>query len=132
MAKREFTFSVRRSSAIARILVLAILISCNACTTMRQIEEPVAVAQFVEVGDVVSVIDTDGRVSEFKVGKVNDSVLAGTAETGSFHSIEVEDIAEVKVARIDPVKSVLAGIGTVVVLPFYILGMLIVCSAGTC
>ncbi|MCZ6677751.1 MAG: hypothetical protein O7E52_10930 [Candidatus Poribacteria bacterium] len=78
MSKREFTFSVRRSSAIARILVLSMLVSCNACTTLRQIEEPAALAQFVEVGDVVSVIDTDGRASEFKVGKVDDSVLAGT------------------------------------------------------
>ena len=129
MSKREFTFSVRRSSAIARVLILVMLISCNACTTMRQIEEPTAVAQSVEVGDVVSVIDTDGRVSEFKVGKVNDSVLADTAEAGSFHSIEVEDIAEVKVARIDPGKSILTGVGTVVLLPFYLLGLMI-CAHG--
>ena len=78
MSKHDFTFSVRRSSAIARILVIAMLISCNACTTMRQIEEPAAVAQSIEVGDVVSVTRTDGRVSEFKVSKVDDSVLAGT------------------------------------------------------
>ncbi len=131
MSKHDLTFSVRRSSAIARILVLAMLISCNACTTMRQIEEPAAVAQFVEVGDEVSVIDRDGRISEFKVGKIDDSVLAGTAETGSFHSVEVEDIAEVKVARIDPGKPVLAGVGTVVLLPFYLLGLMI-CAGGTC
>ena len=121
---------------IKNLLIAALLLSSTGCiTTMRSLEENQIISDVVKQGDKVEIINTDGHISAFTVGKVTSVFIAGTSEAGSNVTVALADIETIKTEQIDGGKTTLAIVGGVVALPIIAAGVLLfgfACAAGGC
>ncbi len=108
-------------SIMNHLTILALLISTTGCMTLRPVESYEPLTDFVKVGDEVEVIEKDGHINRFTVGKLTDEFIAGNDEYGSHVSILLVDIETVSVEKINGVRTTLAIVGGTVVGTFVLL-----------
>ena len=97
------------------LTLLALLISTTGCMTLRPVESYEPLTDFVKVGDEVEVVELDGHVNRFTVGRLTDEFIAGKDNHGSHVSILLVDIETVSVEKINGVRTTLAIVGGTVV-----------------
>ena len=102
-------------SIINHLTVLALLISTTGCMTLRPLESYEPLTNFVKVGDEVEVIEIDGHINRFTVGKLTDEFIAGNDKYGSHVSILLVDIETVSVEKISGTRTTLVVVGGIVV-----------------
>ena len=108
--------------SINYLTVLAMLICSTGCMTMRPVDEDRALTDVIKVGDKVEVIEKDGYINKFTVGKITEQFIAGNDEIGSHKSIPLEKIETVSVEKINGGRTTLAVMGGIVALPIVLIG----------
>jgi len=117
------------------LLISALLISTTGCMTMRPLEATTALTNAIKVGDKVELIEKDGYINKFTVGKITEQFVAGTDERGSHVSIPLENVESVSVEKVDGGRTTLAVMGGIVAIPIVLFGagaMVAACAAGGC
>lgn len=104
------------------LLISVLLISSTGCMSMRPVEDPSALIDHVEVGDKVELIQKDGYINTFTVGKITDAFIAGSTDSGSHVSVLTQDIERVSVEKVDGGRTTLAVMGGIVAIPIILLG----------
>ena len=119
------------------LTLLALLISTTGCMTLRPVESYEPLTDFVKVGDKVELVELDGHINRFTVGRLTDEFIAGNDKYGSHVSILLVDIETVSVEKINGVRTTLAIVGGTVVGTFVLLvvgsfAYIVACYAGGC
>jgi hypothetical protein len=119
------------------LTLLALLISTTGCMTLRPVESYEPLTDFVKVGDEVEVVELDGHVNRFTVGRLTDEFIAGNDNHGSHVSILLVDIEMVSVEKISGTRTTLVVVGGIVVtiIVLYVVGAFVyavACVAGGC
>ena len=119
------------------LTLLALLISTTGCMTLRPVESYEPLTDFVKVGDEVEVVELDGHVNRFTVGRLTDEFIAGNDKYGSHVSILLVDIEMVSVEKISGTRTTLVVVGGIVVtiVVLYVVGAFVyavACVAGGC
>ncbi len=120
------------------LTLLALLISTTGCMTLRPVESYEPLTDFVKVGDEVELVEIDGHISRFTVGKLTDEFIAGNDKYGSHVSILLVDIETVSVEKISGTRTTLVIVGGVVVtiIVVYVVGAFVYLAAciftGSC
>jgi hypothetical protein len=101
-----------------RIIVLAAIISCTGCTTLRPIEgtsselqQRVIAGQLLKAGDRVEIVTTNQQTHRFTVTRIDAGLIEGKAE-----SIQVDQVVSVKRRQFSGVKTLalICGVALVV------------------
>ena len=113
------------------LTLLALLISTTGCMTLRPVESYEPLTDFVKVGDKVELVEIDGHISRFTVGKLTDEFIAGKDKYGSHVSILLVDIETVSVEKISGARTTLVIVGGVVVsiIVLYVVGAFVYIAA---
>ena len=119
------------------LTLLALLISTTGCMTLRPVESYEPLTDFVKVGDEVEVVELDGHVNRFTLGRLTDEYIAGKDNHGSHVSILLVDIEMVSVEKISGTRTTLVVVGGIVVtiVVRYVVGAFVyavACVAGGC
>lgn len=105
---------------IYRTLVCAIAsLTMLGCTSMRPIEAgPAGLSAQLEPGDHLIVYERSGRVVDMTLMEVGEAALHGRTvdEAALPVTVDIRDIERLEIEKIDPGKSVLAGVGAVIIL----------------
>jgi len=104
------------------LLISTLLISSTGCMSMRPVEDPSAFIDKVKVGDKVELIDKDGFINRFTVGKVTDQLIAGNSESGNRVSVPTAEIERLSVEKVDGGRTTLAVMGGIVAIPIILIG----------
>lgn len=104
---------------IYRILICALTsLSLLGCTTMRPMDAAsTELTTQLEPGDHIIVYERSGRVIDMTLTEIGDGMLHGHTDdpAASPVTVDIRDIERLEVEKIDPGKSVLAGVGTVII-----------------
>ncbi len=119
------------------LTLLALLISTTGCMTLRPVESYEPLTDFVKVGDEVELVELDGHINRFTVGRLTDEFIAGKDKYGSHVSILLVDIETVSVEKISGTRTTLVVVGGIVVtiIVLYVVGAFVyavACVAGGC
>ncbi len=120
------------------LTLLALLISTTGCMTLRPVESYEPLTDFVKVGDEVELVELDGHINRFTVGRLTDEFIAGKDNHGSHVSILLVDIEMVSVEKISGTRTTLVVVGGIVVtiIVLYVVGAFVYIAAciftGSC
>lgn len=120
------------------LTLFALLISTTGCMTLRPVESYEPLTDFVKVGDEVEVVEIDGHINRFTVGRLTDEFIAGNDKYGSHVSILLVDVETVSVERINGTRTTLVVVGGIVVtiIVLYVVGAFVYIAAciltGSC
>ena len=117
------------------ITVVALIISSSGCMTMRPLQNDISITEAIKVGDKVEIIERDGYINKFTVGKIHEQFVAGNDERGSHVSIPLEKIESVSIEKVDGGRTTLAVMGGIVAIPIILFGagaMVMACGSGAC
>ena len=76
----------------------------------------------IKVGDKVELIQKDGYINTFTVGKITERTISGNSEFGSLVMIGLDDIESIRVEKIHPGLTAAAVLGVVVAIPIVLIG----------
>ena len=101
-------------------LLLAASVLFSGCVTMKSVPVPTTgsstQAVVVKVGDKVEVQTRAGEKHAFTVTAVEPDTLVGKEQaTAQEIRVKFQDMASLHVAKVDPARTALAGVGTVVI-----------------
>jgi hypothetical protein len=116
-------------------ILISLLISSSGCMTMQTLDDDPALTEAIEVGDKVEIIEKDGYINEFTVGRITDQFIAGNDDIGSLVTIPLENIQSVSVEKVSAGRTTLAVLGGIVAIPILLVGagaMVMVCGSGSC
>lgn len=117
----------------SNLLLCGLFVMSAACTTIKPVYnvDQDSFASQLEPGDRVRLSYLDGRVREIDVTEVNETEIKGTIHKntqtepkGRAVVADWQDIHAVETVRISAIKTVGAGIGVIVAIPFLALGAL--------
>jgi len=116
--------------------LVALLISSSGCMTMRALSNDISITEAIKIGDKVEIIERDGYINKFTVGKIHEQFVAGNDENGSHVSIPLEKIESVSIEKVDGGRTTLAVMGGIVAIPIILFGaagvMALGCGSGFC
>lgn len=112
-----------------RILICALTsLALIGCTSMRPIGAgPADLVAELEPGDHLIIYERSGRIVDMTLTEIDGDLLHGqpTGPVAAPLTVDVGDIERIEVEKVDAGKTVLAGIGTVVlILPLAVLAAL--------
>ncbi|MFP6837705.1 MAG: hypothetical protein VB948_16545 [Pseudomonadales bacterium] len=116
-------------------ILFALLISSSGCMTMQPLADEPVLTEAIEVGDKVEIIEKDGYINEFTVGRITDQFIAGNDDIGSLVTIPLEKIQIVSVEKVSVGRTTLAVLGGIVAIPIFLVGagaMVMACGSGSC
>jgi len=113
-------------------LTLLVLFLSSGCMTMRPLDDDQALTEVIKTGDKVEVIEKDGHINEFTVGKITEQFIAGNDEIGSHVTIPLEKIETISVEKVHGGRTTLAVLGGIVAIPIILVGAVVVCGSGSC
>ena len=105
-------------SIIALLLGMSVLFS--GCVTMKSVPVPApgqsAEAVVVKVGDKVEVQTRTGEKYAFTITVIESDTLVGkTSSSAQEVRVKFQDMASLQVAKVDPARTALAGVGGIVI-----------------
>ena len=92
---------------LSNVIGLIVVMLVTGCTSMQALEAPIPLS--LKVGDLVEVVTNSGEQFKFTIGELNDTEM--TSEDGQ--EIAYEDISDIRVRRISPLKTAGAIVVTV-------------------
>ena len=112
-----------------RILICALTsLALIGCTSMRPIGAgPADLVAELEPGDHLIIYERSGRIVDMTLTEIDGDLLHGqpTGPVAAPLTVDIGDIERIEVEKVDAGKTVLAGIGTVVlILPLAVLAAL--------
>ena len=115
----NFTRKSRFRSLVALLTGVSVLFT--GCVSMQSVPLPVSgqptQTVAVKVGDKVQVQTKSGETFVFKVTAVESDTLVGKVDPlGKEVRVKYQDIASLKVERVDAARTSLAGVGTVLII----------------
>lgn len=114
MMKRVFIWS-----AIAALCL-------SGCTTMRTVDhQGFPLTDLVAVGNTYTFTKTSGSRIVMEVTEVTNSYVVGTRANGLGTTIEVNDLREIEVEKVEGGKTTLAVLGGIVIVPIAIVGVIV-------
>lgn len=113
-------------------LTLLVLFLSSGCMTMRPLDDDQALTEVIKTGDKVEVIEKDGHINKFTVGKITEQFIAGNDEIGSHVTIPLEKIESISVEKVHGGRTTLAVLGGIVAIPIILVGAVVVCGSGSC
>ncbi len=124
-------------SIVSYFTILTLLISSPGCMTLRPLESHEGLISFVKAGDKVEVIEKDGHINRFTVGRLTDEFIAGNDSYGSLVSIPLDNIETVSVEKVNGTRTTLVIVGGIVVgtIVLFVVGSffyIVACVAGGC
>ncbi len=103
-----------------RIFICALTsLALIGCTSMRPIGAgPADLVAELEPGDHLIIYERSGRIVDMTLTEIDDNLLHGqpTGPVAAPLTVDIGDIERIEVEKVDPGKTVLAGIGTVIVI----------------
>jgi hypothetical protein len=113
-------FSPLRSFRSIVALLLGMSVLCSGCVTMKSVPLPApgqsAQAIIVKVGDKVEVQTKTGEKYAFTVTAIEADMLVGKAPAPAQEvRVKFQDMASLRVAKVDPARTALAGVGGIVI-----------------
>ena len=105
-------------SIVALLLGMSVLFS--GCVTMKSVPVPApgqsAEAVVVKVGDKVEVQTRTGEKYAFTITVIESDTLVGkTSSSAQEVRVKFQDMASLQVAKVDPARTALAGVGGIVI-----------------
>ena len=111
---------------VAALAMLALAFSGAGCKTMQSVDmvagQQLLIEEEVKVGDKVELIQKDGYINTFTVGKITERTISGNSEFGSLVMIGLDDIESIRVEKIHPGLTAAAVLGVVVAIPIVLIG----------
>lgn len=105
---------------IFRIFICALTsLALIGCTSMRPIGSgPADLVAELEPGDHLIIYERSGRIVDMTLTEIDGDLLHGrpTGLVAAPLTVDIGDIERIEVEKVDPGKTVLAGIGTVIVI----------------
>jgi hypothetical protein len=88
-------------------VVVLIVVSFTACTTMRPLEDlhPAKIQEEIEIGDLVEILATNGTTYELEVTKLDDKALYGDADSGKRYKVPFGAIKTIQVEKVSGWKT---------------------------
>lgn len=124
---------------ISTFIIVAVLLANTACTTIKPVYNVGAesYASQVQAGDRVRLTYPNLRSREIVVTEVTETSVTGTVYKNSKHEpkghVIVErwsDLDSVETVRISALKTLGAGVGVIVAIPFLVIGLLMFGASG--
>jgi hypothetical protein len=124
---------------ISTFIISAILLANTACTTIKPVYNVGAesYASQVKIGDRVRLTQPNQTSREIVVTEVSETEVTGTIYKNTKHAPKGHEIIEswsdldsVETVKISAVKTVGAGLGVVVAIPFLVVGLLMFGAGG--
>ena len=114
-----------------RFICLLTMLSLVGCTIFRPVEyTELSLPELIEVGETYKFTEKDGSVTEMEVVSVTPTEVTGTLEGGLGKTILAEDLTSIEIETIDGVKTTLAVIGGIILIPIVLVVLLVGAAAG--
>jgi hypothetical protein len=114
-----------------RFICFLTILSLVGCTVFRPVEyTELQLPELIEVGKTYKFTEKDGSVTEMKVTAVSPTKVTGTREHGSGKTILAENLTAVEVERIDGVKTTLAVVGGIILIPVILIALVLGIATG--